>query len=258
MKMVHVLIGALVAAGVIGVVRSFAVSSPPSSAPVREAPVEPRRAAAGEAIEGEVLEAIDVPKYTYLRVGAKGTDGKWIAVPTATLKVGDHARLAGGMKMTEFKSTALGRTFPEIYFGTLDTGNDAHAGGMRSPDMIEAHAKAGQSSVEVKPVSKATGPNAKTVAETIAERVELNGKTVRIHATVVKATPGVLGKTFLHLRDGSGDASGGNNDLTVTTEAIPAVGDTILIEGTVVLDRDIGAGYKFPTLIEDAKILPAR
>ena len=46
------------------------------------------------------------------------------------------------------------------------------------------------------------------------------------------------------------------NDVTVTTATTPAVGDTILIEGTVVLDRDIGAGYKFPTLVEDAKVLP--
>ena len=38
-------------------------------------------------------------------------------------------------------------------------------------------------------------------------------------------------------------------------EATPAVGDVIIIEGVVAIDRDIGAGYKFPTIVEDARIL---
>jgi hypothetical protein len=42
----------------------------------------------------------------------------------------------------------------------------------------------------------------------------------------------------------------------VTTAATPAVGDVVTVEGTVVLDRDIGAGYKFVTLVDDAKVLP--
>ena len=73
---------------------------------------------------------------------------------------------------------------------------------------------------------------------------------------MVKSTPGIMGKTYLHLRDGSGDAAAGTNDITVTTTTTPAVGDVVLVEGPIVLDRDIGAGYKFPTLVEDAKVLP--
>ena len=54
----------------------------------------------------------------------------------------------------------------------------------------------------------------------------------------------------------SGDAAAGTNDISVTTTATPAVGDVVTVEGVVVLDRDIGAGYKFPTLVDDAKVLP--
>ena len=60
--------------------------------------------------------------------------------------------------------------------------------------------------------------------------------------------------TYLHVRDGSGDPAAGTHDLVVTTEATPAVGDTILVEGVVAIDRDIGAGYTFATLVEDARI----
>jgi hypothetical protein len=274
--MVYVLIAALAAGAGIGGVQSLTGSKPspaaeaePLAALADEAPAQDPGAPADEpgaatAIDGEVLEVLQVPQYTYLRLGEKGAAGTWIAVPTASLEVGARARIRDGMKMTGFTSTALKRTFPVIYFGTLvesgrpETAVDPHAGAVdpsASGAMSAAHAPLGP--VAVKPVDRAAGPNGKTVAEVVAQRSALAGKTVRIHATVVKATPGVLGRTYLHLRDGSGDAAAGNHDVAATTEATPAVGDVVLIEGVVAIDRDIGAGYKFPTIVEDARILSA-
>jgi hypothetical protein len=204
-----------------------------------------------------------VPSYSYLRLGAKGTEGTWVAVSTATLEVGDHARISGATKMPGFTSTTLKRTFPVIYFGALDEGkappgHAAMAGHDDRPtaDGADPHqGMSGKATVEVKKVERAAGPGGKTVAEILGQRTSLAGKTIRLQATVVKATTGVLGRTYLHVQDGSGDASLGTNDLSVTTTATPAVGQVITIEGVVALDRDIGSGYKFPTLIEDARVL---
>jgi hypothetical protein len=288
--MVYVLFAAVAAGAAIGGVRSLAGPAPsaaaepvattesPVGAPFAAEPEAPasETAEASASLEGEVLEVIAVPNYTYLRIGDKGTEGAWAAVPTAQLKVGDHAAVHDAMKMTGFTSTALKRTFPEIYFGTLQSGRaahangaDPHAAGAASPHAnvagdpaagADPHASMGgppASGAEVKPVDKAKGPEGRTVAEVIGQRDKLSGKTVRIHGTVVKSTPGVLGKTYLHLRDGSGDPGAGTNDVTVTTTETPKVGDVVTVEGTVVLDRDIGAGYKFPTLVDDAKVLVA-
>ncbi len=284
MKMVYVLFAAIAAGAVIGGARSLAgaptAAIEPAIEPVAaaDAPATPALANVESAnVEGEVLEAIDVPNYSYLRVGAKGSEGTWIAIPTASLKVGDRVRLENGMKMTSFTSTALKRTFPVIYFGSLEgkhagsaRGADPHAMAAADPHangagphaavavddaMKQAHAQA-STSADVKPVEKAKGEAGRTVAEVIGQRAQLSGNTVWIHGTVVKMTPGILGKTYIHLRDGSGDAAAGTNDISVTTTATPAVGDVVTVEGVVVLDRDIGAGYKFPTLVEDAKVLP--
>lgn len=292
MKLIHAcLFAALAAAAAAGGAQSFASSTPsaaalPPAAPVAEMPAmdhEAPESAAGAAITGEVLEVIQVPNYSYLRVGAKGQDGSWVAVPTSDLGVGDAARVGDAMKMTEFTSTALKRTFPVIYFGTLEGARPAHgmipgadshgasphgavdpgaAGpslhGMTADPSASGAPHAPLGPVDVKHVDRATGPTGKTVAEVVAQRATLAGKTVRVHATVVKATPGVLGHTYLHLRDGSGDAASGTHDIAATTEATPAVGDIVVIEGVVAIDRDIGSGYKFPTIVEDAKILPAK
>jgi hypothetical protein len=269
--MVYVLVAAATAAA-IGGVTSFAESVPssgaaPASAPIaadlRAAPDEAVEPEPGSAIEGDVLEVINVPNYSYLRLGERGTEGTWVAVGTSSRKVGDHARVAGATKMPGFTSTTLKRTFAVIYFGSLDEGGSApgmaQAGGHdESPhaDGADPHqGMSGKATVEIKKVERASGPNGKTVAEVIGQRVALAGKTIRIQATVVKATTGVLGRTYLHVRDGSGDATTGTHDLTVTTAATPAVGQVITVEGVVALDREIGAGYRFPTLLENASVL---
>jgi hypothetical protein len=277
-KMIHVLFAAIVAGAAVGATRGFGGSTQPPDADTitasalapgeAVAPADDRETSASSTIEGEVLEVIQVPKYSYLRVGSKGAAGTWVAVATTDLAVGAHARVGDAMKMQGFTSTALKRTFPVIYFGTLAgaqpgepraAGTHANgaapgaAGAGADQEMKSAHAPLG--AVDVAPVDRAQGPNARTVAEIIAQRTALAGKTVRLHATVVKATPGVLGRTYLHLRDGSGDAAAGTNDVAVTNEATPAVGDTLLVEGVVAVDRDIGAGYRFPTIVEDAKIV---
>ena len=71
---------------------------------------------------------------------------------------------------------------------------------------------------------------------------------------VVKVTPEVMGKNWLHLRDGSGSREKKDDDITVTTTAMAAVGDVVVVRGVVHLDRDFGAGYTYPVIIEDAKV----
>ena len=71
---------------------------------------------------------------------------------------------------------------------------------------------------------------------------------------MVNYNPGILGWNFVHIQDGSGDAAAGDNDLIVTTKAETAVGNTVLLTGNIVLDKDFGAGYSYPVLLEDASI----
>ena len=71
---------------------------------------------------------------------------------------------------------------------------------------------------------------------------------------VVKYTPAVMGKNWVHLRDGSGTHEKANDDLTVTTSGSAAVGDVVLVKGVVHLDRDFGAGYSYAVIIEDASL----
>jgi len=103
-------------------------------------------------------------------------------------------------------------------------------------------------------VPKATGPDARTVAEIVTKGTALKDKTVAVRGKVVKFTPGVMGKNWVHLRDGSGSAADGTNDVLVTTQDETKIGDIVLVRGTVRTDVNLGSGYAYKVLVEEAKL----
>jgi len=103
-------------------------------------------------------------------------------------------------------------------------------------------------------VPKATGADARTVAEIITDRTRLKGKTVAVRGRVVKFTSAVMGKNWVHLRDGSGTAAENTHDLVVTTADEAKVGDVVIANGVVTTDVKLGSGYSYDVLVENASL----
>ena len=103
-------------------------------------------------------------------------------------------------------------------------------------------------------VPKATGPEARTVEEIVSGSAKLKGKTVVVRGTVVRFTSGVLGKNWAHLQDGSGSAAQNTHDVLVTTQDNAKIGDVVVAKGVVRTDLDLGSGYTYKVLVEDAKL----
>jgi hypothetical protein len=233
----------------------------------------PGEAAAGsQALRGKILEKIDVSQYSYLKL-ATASGETWTAVQRTDRKVGDDVGVGNAFPMRGFESKELNRKFDVVYFGTLaGPGGEVApmppamggatagqtAGGRSAPtpaNMAAQHqaVASGPADVKVEKVARAAGADARTVEEIWSQRQKLKGRPVLVRGQVVKFTP-VMGKNFLHLRDGSGDAGNKNNDVTVTTADSAAVGDVVTAKGTVAIDRDFGSGYAYPVMIEDAKV----
>jgi hypothetical protein len=208
--------------------------------------------ASGEGLSGKVVERLDASPYCYLRL--KTSKGEvWAAVPEAKIEKGTDVTVVNPMLMSNFESKTLKRTFAEVYFGTLAAaGAAAGAAPASNPHAGVAQAAA---PVEVGKVDKATGADARTVSEVWAQKASLKGKSVTIRGKVVKYSAGVMGKNWLHLQDGSGDAKKGTNDITVTSMDEAAKGDTVTIKGTLAADKDFGAGYTYAIIVEDAKVV---
>jgi len=105
--------------------------------------------------------------------------------------------------------------------------------------------------IDLSGIKKASG--GKTVAEIYNDKANLSGKEIVVRGKIVKFSPAIMGKNWIHLQDGSG--SKGTNDLTVTTAAMAQVGDTVLVRGLVTIDKDFGAGYFYKIIIQDAEVL---
>lgn len=205
--------------------------------------------AAPASLTGEVLETRNVDIYTYLRL--KTSSGEiWAAVPTATVRKGDQVTIGRPMIMENFESKTIKKTFDRIAFGVLGGPSAAVA----SPHGGMPAAKPDAGTAKVTKVAKATGPNAKTVAEVNAGKTALKDKPVVVRGQVVKVNAGILGKNWVHLRDGSGSAADGSNDVLVTTKDTTAVGDVVSASGTVRTDVSVGAGYTYAVIIDGATL----
>ena len=101
--------------------------------------------------------------------------------------------------------------------------------------------------------ASAADAKVQTVAALNQNKATLAGKTISAQGKVVKVNNGIMGRNFVHVQDGTGDAAATNN-LIVTSKQTAAVGDQVTISGVVVVNRDFGAGYSYPLLIEEASI----
>lgn len=248
-------------ANVVGSSNTDTAAQPPASDGSTPAagPATTATPAAG-AMRGTVRETMDSGGYSYMQVET-GTGSVWAAANQMKVAVGDTVELIGGMPMQDFYSRTLDRTFDVILFvssaavmGNQAATDDSAGQPAKLPpiDTPGNRPKPGEPPA-VQPGRIEKLPDGHTVADLFEKKADLAGKTVRIRARVVKASRGIMGKNWLHIQDGTGQP--GKNDITVTSAAgFAEVGSTVIVEGTFAIDKDIGAGYFFPVIIEDAKI----
>lgn len=212
-------------------------------------------AAVGGTISGTVVDTTNASRYTYVQLDT-GTEKVWVAGPTVAVKIGDKVSIRDGMPTKDFKSPSLKRTFDVIYFTTQIIPQGTNVSSTQAAVEVSpmgrssGHKKASMSSFTYTDVKRAEG--GKTVGEIWAERAALADKPVIVQGKVVKAVSAILGKNWLHLRDGTGDA--GTDDVTVTTAGQAAVGDVVNAAGTVRTNMDFGSGYSYEVLLENATL----
>lgn len=196
----------------------------------------------------KVLESMNVSSYTYLRVAENGNE-YWLAAPQMKVEKGETLYYSQGMEMKDFHSDALNRTFPSIYFVQSISANL-----QQDQTLSSVHQQA--NAVQKENVSIDPLGDGKTIAQVYSQRNELSGKTIRIKGKVVKYNAGIMSRNWIHIQDGT--ESNGSFDLLITSKDVTSPGEIIIAEGKIVLNKDFGAGYSYPVLLEDAKILTGK
>jgi hypothetical protein len=186
-----------------------------------------------------VLETIEAGGYIYLKVSEKDKE-YWMAVPGRPIEIGATYYYDQGMEMKGFESKSLKRTFESVIF----------AQGVRD-NKVAKKIKIDKGNSKVVNVDKAA--NGIRIAELFGNPEAYKNKEVIIKAQVIKVNNGIMGVNFIHLQDGT--KGNGQFDITVTSNDRFRVGSVVTIKGTVVLNKNFGAGYSYDVLIEKAVIL---
>ena len=198
-------------------------------------------------VRGTVAETMDAAGYTYVLID---TDGQqlWIAGPETAVEAGDIVQASTRMPMVDFRSDSLDREFDVLYFsGTLQNLSNPAPVAETQPAAPAANAAV----VEVDVEALEAGQD---IAYVYANKEELAGQEISLRGKVVKYNQNIMGTNWIHIQDGSGNADDGTNDLTVTSKATTAVGETVVVTGTLILDKDFGSGYTFPVMLDDATL----
>ena len=220
---------------------------------VQTQPVQPQAVQAQQVmatdpklLSGMVVSTQDGGGYTFVEIET-GDDKVWAAGPVSAVTVGAPITISNQMPMSDFHSATLERSFDLIYFVT--SLQDPAAGGTdATADLTNLHANVStQPAITVtEAIERAEG--GKTITEIIADAGSLAGQKVRVRGKVVKLTPAILGKDWIHISDGK------DTDLTITTKDPAAPGDIVIAEGMISTDKDFGAGYVYEVIMEDATI----
>jgi hypothetical protein len=229
----------------IGVAQADQTAMPPSSSAVdSQLP---------DGTSGLVLETHDASGYTYVLVDS-GTEKVWAAAPAFSVAVGDQVIVPAGITMYNYHSKTLNRDFKSIYFveTILNASDPAFEEEQQlplehPPITIDAAAQ-----IDLSDIARAD--NGQTIAEIYAAKQQLEDKKVILRGKIVKFSPNIMGTNWLHVQDGSGSAEDATNDLTVTSDTEVGIGDTVIVQGVLTLDRDFGFGYNYALIIEGAKV----
>jgi hypothetical protein len=210
---------------------------------------------ASTSLSGKVVQTMEAGTYTYILVDT-GTNKAWAAAPKFEVKVGDSVVVAQALAMPNYHSKTLNRDFNIVYFTDGVTVNGGQStGGGKAHELPKNHLSIANASaapkIDLSGIKKAEG--GQTVAEIFADKAKLSGQQVKVRGKVVRYNPMILGKNWLHVQDGTIGA--GSSYLTVTTASQAKVGDTVLVMGTVSVNKDFGYGYKYAVIIEDAKVV---
>jgi gamma-glutamylcyclotransferase (GGCT)/AIG2-like uncharacterized protein YtfP len=198
--------------------------------------------------EGTVQKVLQTSVYTYCLIKV-GTDTAWIAISKMPVEIGQTLYYNNGIEMKNFQSKELNRKFASLSLVQEVSTNpsaDLQTGNQNSQQAIKP--KIVRENISIKPLNGSI-----SIAELYANKAKYEGKEIKVRGKVFKFNTNIMGKNWAHIQDGTEDS--GNFDLTVTTLDQVRLGDVVTFEGKITLKKDFGAGYFYPVIMEDAKVV---
>lgn len=196
----------------------------------------------------KVKEVLQTGSYTFLFVNENDQE-YWMAVSKINAEIEDDFYYEDALVMKDFESKELNKVFNRILF--VDYLSRVPTNTKSETKSSLNHVKANDQEL-TQDIKVERAPGGITIAELYKNRNDYADKKVIIRGQVVKINNGIMNRNWIHLKDGTSDS--GKSDLTFTTKEEVNIGDIIIFEGTVALNKEYGAGYIYPLIVENASL----
>lgn len=192
-----------------------------------------------------VEEVLPTSKYVYLNV-KEGDESFWVATLKKEVKVGETYFFRDGLLKTNFESKEYNRIFETVYL----VSNLILADHSATSAVTQSSSNQTKSSTTNTPTTIDQEGSIK-IAEIVDNPTKYAGQTIQISGACVKVNPNIMGRNWIHLKDGSKD----EYDLVVTSDIAVPEGQIVTMTGIVTLNKDFGAGYNYEIIIEEGKLI---
>lgn len=198
--------------------------------------------------KAEVKEVILAQSYTYLRV--EEADGEyWLATGNTEVEKGDEIYFNNFVVMNDFESKELDKTFEQILFVDNISEEPITEEIQASKEKDPHRAKSSDyqkmlDSIKIPPVK-----GGMTIKQVYENAESLDKKELVVRGQVIKINRDIMNRNWVHIMDGTKSE---RSDLTFTSQEDFQIGDTVTVKGTIAVEKEYGAGYVYPVILEDA------
>lgn len=191
------------------------------------------------------LETMMTERYVYVRVQQEDEE-YWVATAKKEIEIGKPYFFNKGLLQTNFKSKEFDRVFDTLYLvsNMVPANHGGTANNMEKSDDSES-----EPPIRLDKIIQVDGST--PIADIVDNPEKYKNKKVQISGKCVKGNYNIMGRNWIHLKDGTRD----DFDLVITTDENVTVGQTVTMTGTVHLNVDFGAGYAYNLIIEKGKVL---
>ncbi len=188
------------------------------------------------------FEILHTDRYTYLHVTERNRKF-WVATSKMDAEKGKSYMYRGGLLKVNFESQEFKRNFDTIYLvSQVIDANQHSASSVSQPQQTDVNLD----EISTKKIPEVKG--AIKLTDLINNKAKYKNQIITVSGVVVKVNNGIMGKNWVHIKDKLG------KELTVSTNALVNVEDVVTFKGKISLDKDLGAGYVYDILMEEAVV----
>ena len=154
--------------------------------------------------------------------------------------------------MKDFKSKELEKTFESILFVDQVSRDPGDLNPASQSSEQASPPRKNRMDVLIDSIKIAPAKGGISIAELYGNAEKYKDKQVVLRGQIVKINRDIMDRNWVHIMDGT---RADRSDLTFTTTEDFQLGDTITIRGKLALDKDFGAGYVYPLIVEEAEQL---